>query len=238
MRVRWGSFVPFVLVVLLCVAAPAVSAWSVTDITVKPSAGPLAPGTAVTVSFTVRFDAWADGETFDSAHSLDIYTELDNARWSATLVDSDPGDGGGPVATTLEPRQAIRYSVDGSTLGGGSERLDLTVRLTGTAPDAAGTQDKVAFRIRELDADSDEVSGAIHLVKFTVAGTAPVETKTARTTATSRAATTLPATAAPDAVTTPAAKQTYSPGPGPVAIAGALALAGTALSAGKRKGDR
>lgn len=209
---------PVLLLLFLCIALPPVSAFTVQNMIIHPGSGPVVPGASVTVGYTVHFDSFMTGTTFESQHTLDMYTELEDARWVVTLtnIDEDTGD----VVTPLPNKEGMRYRIDGWTLSYPRSQLDLAVTIRGTAPTVATTQEKTIIRIQELDAGATVVRGDGKTVKYQIAVPTPVPT------ATTRPPTPVPASspATPVPVTTPTVKQTYSPGPEPFTVIGLLGV--------------
>ena len=218
MRYR-DRLLPVIAFFFLCFLVQGCFAWTVQDMKVKPASGPVAPGTPVTVSYTVHFDTWMsdDGLTFDSEHSLDMFTDLDNAKWTVTLVETE--EDRDPVTTSLASKTGVRYRIDGWTLSYHNAELDLIVALQGTAPKIMG--ERMMIRIEELDAGAEVVSGTVKTVKYQVA--TPTTATTVRT-PTPITTVSTPVTTPPNP--TPTVKKTYSPMPDPLLIIGILAFAG------------
>ncbi len=217
------------LILLLCLTVQGASAWVVKNMEITPKSGPLAPGTAVKVEFMVYFDSWIDGETFDSQHTLDMYTELKDPQWAVTLVTNNDPDS--PITTALTPKPSMRYRIDGWTLSYDPGQLNLYVTLHGKAPSVAQLQDKTIILVEELDEVADVMSAGKKVVKYQVGVPAPATTAQTPapvpTTMAATATTPLPTTAP---TTSPTVKQTYSPGPAPALIV--LSLAGLIAAAG------
>lgn len=206
------------VLLLLCIALHPVSAFTVGNMVIHPVSGPVAPRSPVTVEYTIHFDSFMTGTTFESQHTLDMYTELEGAQWVATLTNIDEDTGN--IVTPLPNKVGARYRIDGWTLSYPRSQLDLAVKVQGTAPNVATTQDKTIIRIQELDAGANVVRGDGKTVKYQVA--VPTPTQTAAT----RPPTPAPASslATPVVVTTPTVKQTYSAGPHPFTVIGLLGV--------------
>jgi hypothetical protein len=217
------------LFLILCLSIPGAGAWSVQNLAIKPAGGPVSPQTTVTVSYTVTMtsDWMGSGETFDSQHTLDMYTQLENGRWTASLdsIDEDTGT----TTTDLGGRSGVRYRLDGWTLSYDDVDLDLHMTLTGTVPAVAQDMEKTIIQIRELDESGTAVGGG-KTVKYLVAVPTTATTKPTPTPVQSPPET--PAIPAP--TTPPTVKQTYSPGPEPVAIVMLLAALGGFAAACRR----
>ena len=222
---RSSFFLHLLFVLLFCIIVPGVSGWAVENMRILPAGGTVASQAPVSVEYSVAFDSFMTGTTFESEHSLEMYTELADPYWTATLTDIDEDSGN--TVTPLGNKNGIRYRIEGWTLSYQRKQLELKVTLTGKAPAVATTQTKTIIRIQERDEEAGIVSGAGKTVQYQIIAPAPVTTATTPL-ATAPPATSPPPTAAP--ATTPTTKQTYSPGPDLFLIIGALS-AGCALLA-------
>jgi hypothetical protein len=218
------------VLLLLFLFLPGVSGWTLKDVSITPAQGPVAPQTPVKVSYTIYFDSWMTGTTFENDDTLDMYTDLENARWVVTLTDTE--EGRPPVTTILADKKGARARFDGWTLSYTSRQLTMDVRLQGVAPNVSGAQDKIMFRVQELGPDTKAIGGTVTTRKYQVSVPTPIPTTQLRTQAPARA--TSPAVQnTPTATAAPTRKQTYSPGPGLLEIGGMLAV--TAIIAMKKK---
>lgn len=236
MRLQKAWYRPVFLIFILCMISTGATAWTVQSLIIKPASGPVSPGTAVAVTYTVHFDTGTSGEekTFDSDHTLDMLTELNDAEWTVTLVNID--EDRAPITTRLGSKAGVRYRIDGWTLSYNDAELDLIVTLRGIAPGVAAAQEKTIIRVGELDSEAAEVPGALKVVRYQVAF--QTTAATARTPAPASLATEIPRAPGitePAATPAPTIKQTYSPGPDPVLVILLLILVGIV---GQRIGTR
>lgn len=142
-----------IIAVSLIFCIQAVSAFTVSSITVDPS-GSLTPGTPVIVSFNVELSGAGD-ETFTSGSELQMSTDLDSAKWSYSLVLD------GVVAE--QPQNTGRVlSVSGWVLAYPSEMEEsLRVTLEGTAPSVSQTTNKTMIKIQEVDSHNNIVTSSV-----------------------------------------------------------------------------
>jgi hypothetical protein len=137
--------------------------YSVSQVTVNPS-GDLTPGTPVTVSFTIQFAS--SGETFPSEDTLDIYTDLDNPKWSAILV-----------LNNIDNPQPLNNNKNVFILGwvlsypSSDVEENLRVTLQGIAPTVTSTTNKTVVRVQELDSRNNVVSGSMVTVSRQIINT-------------------------------------------------------------------
>ena len=141
------------IAVSLIFCIQAVSAFAVSSITVDPS-GSLTPNTPVIVTFKVDFTASGD-ETFPSADELQMFTDLDKAKWSYSLVL----DG----IDTPQPSNTGRIlSVSGWVLSyPSSVEESMKVTLEGVAPTVSQTTNKTLIKIQEIDGHSNILTNSI-----------------------------------------------------------------------------
>ncbi|MDK2974404.1 MAG: hypothetical protein PWP08_775 [Methanofollis sp.] len=141
---------------------------------VNPASGDLSPGESVTVN--VVLDLVDSGSyTFPEDHRLALYTELSNPVWRYYIEVGGHSD---------QPRALKGYSpqIDGFILSY-PEDTDVSVRiaLSGDAPTATATQDKVLLRIRQIDDDDDVVDDSEYIIKRTVVNPQDVQADLAAT---------------------------------------------------------
>jgi hypothetical protein len=216
------------LVLVLFALIQAVSAWEVQNLAISSPQDPIAPKTPVTITYTVHFSPVYSGlTTFVNDDTLDMYTDLSDATWDVTKTEVFEDR---PSETTklVENKKGIRVRIDGWELSFGRRQFDLSVRLTGNAPDVAQSQSKTMIRVQELDPSANPVPGRGMVKKYTIATptpTPPPATPEPTTAVTSLSpAGTLQDQNTPPVTTPPAKKPTYSPGPGPGLTAGLLVL--------------
>jgi len=143
----------FLLLFVLAAAMPAVSALSVSTITVSPS-GDLTPGTTVTASFTIQFAKSGD-ETFPTDDSLQLRTDLDSPNWNVVLVMNS-------IDNVQPVDNAKTIDITGWVLSYNPSDVEESMRvtLTGTAPSVTSTTDKTIVEVSELDSTGDLVGSA------------------------------------------------------------------------------
>lgn len=148
-EMRW-----ILLTFVLFACVHCASAYTVSSITVTPS-GDLTPGTAVTVSFTVQFASSGD-ETFPSTDTLDLYTDLDNPKWTADLLLND-------ISNPQPMDSKKNVYLTGWILSYKPSDVDenLAVTLTGNAPSVTTTSDKTIVQVQELDSRNNPVTGSL-----------------------------------------------------------------------------
>jgi hypothetical protein len=215
-------FRPALIFLLLLLFLPGVSAWTIKDISIHPAQGPIAPGTTVTASYTIYLDSWMTGTTFENDDTLDMYTELEGARWVVTLTDVEEGNP--PDTKELANKNGVRARIDGWMLSYASRRFNLDVTLRGVAPSVSVTQEKIMFRVQELGPDAETIGGTVTTRKYVVAVPTPVPTTQVQTQGPAPTES-LTLQDTPTPTDTPTKKQTYAPGPGLLEVCGMLAVA-------------
>jgi len=144
----------FLLLFVLVAALPAVSALSVSTVSVSPS-GDFTPGTTVTASFTIDFSTSGD-ETFPADDYLTLSTDLDNPNWNVVLVLNEI-DNPQPVdnAKTIDlSGWVLSYDPD-------DVEESMRVTLTGTAPSVTSTTEKTIVEVSQLDSNGNLVDEAV-----------------------------------------------------------------------------
>ncbi|MDD1702962.1 MAG: hypothetical protein LUQ31_08300 [Methanoregula sp.] len=142
-----------VLFVVLVACVQVVSAsFTMSTVTINPS-GDLTPGTAVTVSYAINFASSGD-ETFSSSDSLQMQTDLEKPTWTWTLVLNDVENSRPQSTNKILTLSGWDISYPSSV----SESVKVT--LEGTAPSVTSTTNKTLIKIKELDSNSNEISGS------------------------------------------------------------------------------
>jgi hypothetical protein len=195
-RLKWYLCV----LVLLIFIIPSVSAGiSVGNIIVTPS-GDLVSGQTppkqVSVSFRVNFIP-ESGVTFSDSNSLDMFTDLENAHWSYSIVLDDVANP--PLTDTGKSAE-----INGWILSYPSRRsLSVLVNLTGDVPAVSATGKKTMIKVGVYNGVNEVYPGSavIREANVILAGspavstTAPASGQTPRTTVVTAAGTTpIPAT--------------------------------------------
>jgi hypothetical protein len=156
-----------VLFVILFTIVQGVSAYTVSQVSVNPS-GDLPPGTPVTVSFTIQF-AGSGGDTFPTESTLDLFTDLDNPKWSAVLALNNIDN-----PQPLDNKKNVYLT--GWILSYPSSDVEENLRMTleGVAPTVTSTTNKTIVRIQELDSRNNVVSGSVVTVSRIIINIAQV----------------------------------------------------------------
>ncbi len=128
-----------ILIVFLIVCIQAVSAISVSSISIDPS-GSLTPTTPVTVSFKID-----NSGVFPSDDELQLFTDLDKPKWTYTIIVNGienlrPVTGGRTLAIN---GFELNYKTN--------DEVSVRVTLEGVAPVVTQTTNKTLVRITEYD---------------------------------------------------------------------------------------
>jgi hypothetical protein len=203
----------------MLVSIQGVSGWTLQNWSLIPDQEQISPGTPMTVNYIIHFNSLDTGETFPSKNTLDMYTDLANPQWVVTKTD--PVEDRPPVTTPLLVKQASLARIDGWALSYARRQFDANVQLKGEAPPVDQSQNKILFRLQELDSYAKPVSGTLIKKEFQVYVPEPTPATitpapTQKPTDTVQSPTTLTTSSVPTK------KQTYSPGPEPLVICGVL----------------
>jgi len=152
-----------IVFLVLLTLVQGVYAYTVSPVTVNPS-GDLTPGTAVTVSFSIQFAS--SGETFPSGDTIDLYTDLDNPKWSAVLVLNNIDS-----PQPLDSKKNVFLSGWVLSYPSSDVEENLRVTLQGVAPTVTSTTNKTVVRVQELDGRNNVVSGSMVTVSRQVINT-------------------------------------------------------------------
>ncbi|WAC05627.1 MAG: hypothetical protein OS112_03085 [Methanoregula sp.] len=156
------------LIFICCISI--VSAYVVNNVNIDPS-GSLTPGQRVSVSYGVNFPL-VSGKTFESANTLDMYTDLANAKWS--IIKIETYEGVKPIETPLFNQGGPRAQVDGWLLSYPDRELSIRVTLDGVAPEVDTTQNKAILKINELDSYGKPVSTTGYLKEAMIVNIADI----------------------------------------------------------------
>jgi hypothetical protein len=212
------------VVTLMLISLPWVSGFSFQNYSAVPVGSEISAGTPVNAGFTLHFDSWDTGSTFDKDNLLRFNTDLTDAQWTMTTVE--PMDDQPSIVQQLPARQGAQVKVDGWSLSFSRKKFDLLVQLTGTAPSRNQTGTITIIKLQEITPASKTVGSAIQKEKtLTVPTTVPTAAPPLDTVTMvpGEQIEVTPEQAAPVTTTVPTKKVTYSPGPGPLMIAGLLA---------------
>jgi hypothetical protein len=210
------------LLLALFFCIPGVYGWTFQNWTVIPGQRDLPYDTPVTAQFTLHFDSYMTGSTFEAKDTLSLSTDLSTPHWS--IIKTDLLEDQPPVISTIpvNPKSLVR--LDGWSLSYSRKRFDLTVTLSGTvpAPDPSGRI--LLVRVQEQDENGKPLSAGS--VKKELSMTV---TKTEQTPPVIVAVSDSPVLVKmePSAYPSPEAsapKQTYTPGPAPLLICCMLAV--------------
>ncbi len=211
-------------VLLLILLVPAVSGWTLQNFSVTPAGADYPPGSPVTAVYSIHFDSWMTGSTFESDNSLTMYTDLASPHW--TVSKTETLEGQDPIVESIPVRQSQTAKLDGWTLSYVRKRFDISVQLTGTTPALNQSGDIAIVRLQEVAPGAKPVSGTLIRKETHITIPTPVPTATPEMTPEATPEEVIVITPEPTPVTPaiPATKATYSPGPGPVAIGATLAF--------------
>jgi hypothetical protein len=230
MKLRKGLFLPGLLLLAIALIVPCASAWTLGDWSGPASTSALHPGDPVNIRYTVSFNSYDTGSTFNADNSLVMYTDLAKPLWVVTKTETINE---APVTSGLANRQAIQLVIDGWSLSFSRKQFYITVSLTGTVPALNQSQEITLVRLQERDPNAQVVKGT--LVKKVAQVSIPTPEPTPAPEVTEEETVVV---ITPDPVTTvntivPTKKRTYSPGPDPLVVCGMLA--GLVLIAGLAK---
>lgn len=219
------SHAAFLLLVIFLLVPPA-AGWTLSSFSSTPPAGAgLPPGTAVSATYTLHFDSWMTGSTFENDNTLSMSTDLESPQWTA--VKREEMDNQEPIVETIPVRQSSIVKLDGWTLSYSSKRFDLIVTLAGTTPERGQTGTIAIVKLQEFTPDAKPVSGTLIKKEMQVVIPTPVPTLTTpEPTPEPTPVAYIEITPEPTGTTaprSPSGRATYAPGPDPALIAGVLA---------------
>jgi hypothetical protein len=221
-RLVWGALI----LLLILSGIPGVSGWTFQNWVASPASAELAPGTPVTAAYSLHFDSWMTGSTFENENTLTMSTDLANPAWTVTRIealDDQPA-----IIGQVPVRQGTLVRLDGWTLSYSRKRFDLNVQLAGTIPARDQTGTITLVRVQEVTPEAKTVGGSaitrtVQVVVPTAEPTpSPAEVPITITPAGIIIITPEPQVPATEAV--PTKRVTYAPGPKPLVVVGTLAL--------------
>ncbi|KUG15557.1 hypothetical protein ASZ90_014802 [hydrocarbon metagenome] len=120
------------------------AAIQVGNVLITPTGDLVSGVTRSSASFTVSFPS-SGGYTFDSTHILQMDTDLDQPTWTYnTILDG--------IENPSKTESGPNIRVSGWELSYPSSRtVSLKVKVDGTAPTVAISEEKIIFRVRETD---------------------------------------------------------------------------------------
>jgi hypothetical protein len=210
------------LLLALSFCVPGVHGWTFQNWTVTPGQQDLPYGTPITAQFTLHFDSYMTGSTFEAKDTLLLSTDLTNPRWSITktdLMEDQP-----PVISTMPVNQKSQVRLDGWSLSYSRKRFDLAVTLEGTVP-APGSSGRISLvRVQEQDENGKPFAAGVVKKELSIPVTKTEQTPPVIVTVSDTPVVVKMEPSAHPSPEVPAPKQTYSPGPGPLLICCLLAL--------------
>ena len=214
------------LLTLVALIMPGASGWTFTNWSVSPGGSNLPPGTPVSAGYSIHFDSWTTGRTFENDNSLVMYTDLVDPHWTVTKVEAM--DGQEPIVEPVPVRQSAMVKLDGWTLCYASKRFDAQVLLTGKTPAPNSSATITLVKVQEMEPGSKAISGSLikKEAQVIIPTQEPTPVLTAPVTINMTPAEFIEITAeqtTPATTSASTVRQTYSPGPGPVGIVSLLA---------------
>ena len=213
------------LIVILFFAIPAVSGWTLQSWTQNPTGAELTAGTSVSAEYSLSFDSWMTGSTFEKDHSLVMNTDLANPKWVVTKIQ--PMDDQPAIVEQVPVRQGMQVKLDGWTLSYSRKQFKINVQLSGTIPAREKAETISIAKLQEVDGSAKPVSGTLIKKEVMVFVATPAPTPApAEVTINMTPAEIIvitPEPTPPVTGLTPTKRVTYSPGPGPLSVAGLLA---------------
>lgn len=214
------------LALLVLASIPGACGWTLQNWTVTPAGPELPPGTPVTAAYSIHFDSWMTGSTFDKDNSLNMYTDLASPQWVVTKIE--PMDDQPAIIEQVPVRQAAQVRLDGWTLSYVRKRFDISVQLTGKTPALNQSGTISVVKLQEMTPGAKPLAGSLVRKEMLVVIPTPEQTPVpAAVTINMTPAEIIevtPEITVPVSPAGPTRKATYSPGPGPLVIAGMLAV--------------
>jgi hypothetical protein len=208
---------------VLLISVPFVSGWTFGTWSVTPSGSDLTPGTPVSARFSLHFDSWNTGTTFDKDNTLMLYTDLASPQWVVTK--SEKLDDDTPLTEQVPVTQGSQAKIDGWILSYSRKRFDLNVQLTGKTPAPNQSATITLMKLQEREPGAKPIASSLVQKQVRVIVPTPEPTPAPQpVTLNMTPAEIIEITPEPtSAVLTPTKKVTYSPGPEPVLVVGILA---------------
>jgi hypothetical protein len=214
-----------VLATLLLIFIPGVSGWTLQNWSVTPAGKELLPGTAVAAGYSLHFDSWMTGSTFDKDNSLTMNTDLVNPQWVVRKIETM--DDQPPIIEPMPVRQSSQVKIDGWSLSYVRKRFDISVELTGKIPDRSQSGTISIVRIQDVSSGAKPVAGTLVKKEVQVVAITPEPTPVpAEITINLTPAEIIEVTSevTPATTSVPTKKVTYSPGPEPLLVTGLLSM--------------
>lgn len=147
------------LVIFLLISLPGVSGWTFQSWSVSPAVSELPPGTPVKAAFSLHFDSWETGSTFEKDNSLTMYTGLSNPQWVVRKIEAMEDQS--PIIEPVPVRQTSLVRLDSWTLSYSGKRFDLSVQLTGTIPALNESGEISVIKLQEMTPGARPVAGSL-----------------------------------------------------------------------------
>lgn len=142
-----------ILVIFSCLIAGAAAYAIVGNVGIAPATDFISGETHVSVSFMIDFPA-SGGETFSSEDSLQMSTDLTDARWSPVLIL----DG---IETQQPDEVGSNVNINGWELSYPAKRdVSMKVTMEGTAPVVSNSENKTILRVATLSAKNTVAPGS------------------------------------------------------------------------------
>ncbi|KQC03341.1 MAG: hypothetical protein APR53_01180 [Methanoculleus sp. SDB] len=129
--------------------------------------GDISPGERITVRCIVTLTS-VGTETFPSSHALEAYTELEDLSWTYTILVNDVGL---PITDGKRYLRIIGWNLAYPT----SSEVKVEYLLEGDAPEVTATQEKIIFRLRQLDSNELVITNGETLVERTIINPGDIE---------------------------------------------------------------
>ncbi|MFA5268742.1 MAG: hypothetical protein WC379_12300 [Methanoregula sp.] len=220
------------LATLILITFCPAGAWTFQSYTVTPSGTQFPPGTPVEANFSISFDSWMTGTTFQKDNTLLMTTNLTNPRWTVNKVEAM--DSQEPIVEAIPVQQSDLVSLNSWMLSYSRKQYSLVIQLTGTTPSVPSTRNITLVRLQEMNSASKPVPGTLVKKEIGIRVPTPEPDSVPDTVAPDPSPAETPAdtpdTKVPGPGQVAAVKTTYSPSPDPL-LAAAM-LMGLAITAG------
>jgi hypothetical protein len=141
------------MVLVLIIGIQIVSAVTVSNPVINPT-GDLTSGTNVSVSFKIDLNP-SGSDTFPKDNTLQIFTDLNNPKWTATLITN-----GVENPQPLEGGQSI-YLTGWVLSYPSSTQESIRVTLEGTVPSVIRSMNKTIVLVQELDGRNTVIPASV-----------------------------------------------------------------------------
>jgi hypothetical protein len=136
-----------ILILFFIVCIPSVCAISISSVTVNPS-GSLTSGIPVKVQSNIDISG-----VFPSNSQIQLFTELDNPKWTYTIIVNG--------VENQRPAMGRTLAISGFELSYKAfDKVSVRVTLEGVAPSVTQTSNKTIIRITEYDANNRPITSS------------------------------------------------------------------------------